>query len=44
MSNNYSIIVFTEDNTVEAVPTSWVKKKDGIKTTEVNNFQWKWDN
>lgn len=29
MSNNYSIIVFTEDNTVEAVPTSWVKKKDG---------------
>ncbi|XP_050066309.1 uncharacterized protein LOC114120255 [Aphis gossypii] len=29
MANNFSVIVFTEDNTVEAVPTSWVKKKDG---------------
>lgn len=29
MSNAYSVIVFTEDNTVEAVPSRWVKKKDG---------------
>lgn len=28
MSNTYSV-VFTEDNTVEAVPTSWVDKTDG---------------
>lgn len=29
MSNTYSVVVFSKDNTVEAVPTSWVKKKDG---------------